>query len=295
MNRPVLLCHGGAGAKKPTRAALSVIEKVLKKSFKLLDEGSSALDAVTDAVKRMEDSGLYNAGKGANLQLDGVMRLDASVMEGAKLEAGAVIGLEGFANPVMLARCAMGMTHKVLTNLGGSKIAEAQGLERLGPPGEKALKRLASALEKGGPALELYWKYFSTVGAVALDFCGNLAVASSTGGVFAMLPGRVGDTPLIGSGVYADDTLGAAVCTGKGEDILRLCLAKELCMNMKSRAAEEASYISFKRAASFGFQAGALALDKKGRWSITHTTEHMPSGIASKDGVAVREGFRRIG
>jgi len=169
MNRPVLLCHGGAGVRKPTRAALSGLEKVLRKSFKLLDEGSSALDAVTDAVKRMEDSGLYNAGKGANLQLDGVRRLDASIMEGASLEAGAVIGLEGFSNPVLLARCAMGMANKVLTNLGGEKIAEAEGLERLGPPAAAALKRLASAMEKGGPALELYRKYFSTVGAVALD------------------------------------------------------------------------------------------------------------------------------
>ncbi|CAG1064846.1 beta-aspartyl-peptidase (threonine type) [uncultured bacterium] len=294
MNRPVLLCHGGAGAKKPTRAALSGLEKVLKKSFKLLDEGSSALDAVSEAVKRMEDSGLYNAGKGANLQLDGVRRLDASIMEGGRLEAGAVIGLEGFSNPVLLARCAMGMTHKVLTNLGGAKIAEAEGLERLGPPAAAALKRLASAMEKGGDALELYRKYFSTVGAVALDSYGNLAAASSTGGVFAMLPGRVGDTPLIGSGVYADNSLGAAACTGRGEDILRLCLAKELCMNMKGRAAEEASRISFKRAASFAFKAGALALDKKGRWSIAHTTEHMPSGVASKDGVDVRERFRIV-
>ena len=294
MNRPVLLCHGGAGAKKPTRAALSGMEQVLRKSFKLLDEGASALDAVTDAVKRMEDSGLYNAGKGANLQLDGVRRLDASVMEGGTLEAGAIIGLEDFTNPVLLAKSAMGMAHKVLTNLGGAKISEAEGLKRLGPPGEAALKRLASALEKGGPVLELYRKYFSTVGAVALDSHGNLAAASSTGGVFAMLPGRVGDTPLIGSGVYADNALGAAACTGRGEDILRLCLAKELCMYMKGRSAEKAAYLSFKRAASFAFQAGALVLDKKGRWSITHTTEHMPSGVASKNGVVVREGFRRI-
>lgn len=110
-----------------------------------------------------------------------------------------------------------------------------------------------------------------------------------------MLPGRVGDTPLIGSGIYADDSLGAVACTGRGEDILRLCLAKEVCMNMKNRSAEEASYISFKRALSLGFQAGILALDKKSRWSITHTTAHMPAGVASKEGVIVRDGFRRVG
>lgn len=294
MNRPVLLCHGCAGAKKPGRAALAGLEKTLTNGLRLLDEGASALDAVTAAVTRMEGSGLYNAGKGANLQLDGIRRLDASIMEGSSLEAGAIIGLEGFVNPILLARLAIGMAHKVLTNLGAARIAEAEGLERLGPPDERSLKRLASAMEKGGPALELYRKYFSTVGALALDSNGCLAAGSSTGGVFAMLPGRVGDTPLIGSGVYADNTLGAVACTGRGEDILRLCLAKEVCMNMKGRSAEDASYLSFKRAASFGFQAGALALDRKGRWSITHTTSYMPAGVVSKDGAVVREGFRRV-
>jgi beta-aspartyl-peptidase (threonine type) len=293
-NRPVLLCHGGAGAKKPGKAALSSLEKTLAKSYTLLDEGASALDAVTSAIVHMENSGLYNAGKGANLQLDGIRRLDASIMEGTTLQAGAIIGLEGFANPILLSRLAMGMAHKVFTNLGAAKIAEAEGLERLGPPDEISLKRLGMAMAKGGEAIELYRKYFSTVGAIALDSSGCLAAGSSTGGVFAMLPGRVGDTPLIGSGIYADDTLGAVACTGKGEDILRLCLAKEVCMNMKSRSAEEASSVSFKRVMSFGFQAGILALDRKGRWSITHITAHMPAGVASKDGVLVREGFTRV-
>lgn len=294
MNRPFLLTHGGAGSKKPGRAALSGLEKTLAKNYRLLDEGVSALDAVTSAIVHMENSGLYNAGKGANLQLDGIRRLDASIMEGRALEAGAVIGLEGFANPILLSRLAMGMAHKVFTNFGASKIAEAEGLERLGLPDERSLKRLGMAVTKGGEALELYRKYFSTVGAVALDSSGCLAAGSSTGGVFAMLPGRVGDTPLIGSGVYADNTLGAVASTGRGEDILRLCLAKEVCMNMKNRSAEEASSLSFKRLLSFGFQAGILALDRKGRWSITHTTAHMPAGVASKEGVIVRDAFRRV-
>ncbi|MBI2399565.1 MAG: isoaspartyl peptidase/L-asparaginase [Deltaproteobacteria bacterium] len=294
MNRPVLLCHGGAGSKKPLKAALSGLEKTLAKSFKLLDDGGSALDAVTSAIVHMENSGLYNAGKGANLQLDGIRRLDASIMEGNSLQAGAVIGLEGFANPILLSRLVMDMAHKVFTNLGAAKIAEAEKIARLGPPNERSLKRLDRAMAKGGPALELYRKYFSTVGAIALDSSGCLAAGSSTGGVFAMLPGRVGDTPLIGSGVYADNSLGAVACTGRGEDILRLCLAKEVCMNMKNRSAEDASYLSFKRALSLGFQAGILALDRKGRWSITHTTAHMPAGAASKEGVIVRDRFRRV-
>lgn len=294
MNRPAVLCHGGAGAGKPGKAAISSLGKVLKESYRMLMDGSPALDAVTCAVRSMEDSGLYNAGKGAFLQLDGVRRLDASVMEGAHLGAGAVIGLEGFANPVLLARAAMGLAHKVLTNIAGARVAEAEGLKRLGRPDERSLKRLEKALKEGAGALELYRKYFSTVGALAIDSSGSLAAASSTGGVFAMLPGRVGDTPLIGSGIYADDRLGAAACTGRGEDILRLCLAKELCMNMKYRSAENAAISSFRRAASLGFKTGALVLDRKGRWSITHTTEYMAAGSAGKDGIVIGDRFRRI-
>lgn len=295
MTRPVLLAHGGAGAKRPNRGALAGLRKALAAGYAVLDDGGSALDAVVRAITHMESSGVYNAGKGGNLQLDGVRRLDASIMEGKTLQAGAVIGLEGFVNPILLARTAMEMNHKVFTNMGGHRIAEAEGLERLGAPDEKSLKRLGRAIEAGGPALELYRKYFSTVGAVALDRSGTLAAGSSTGGVFAMLPGRVGDTPLIGSGIYVDNGLGAVSCTGRGEDILRLCLAKEVCMNMKNRTAGEASFLSFKRVASMGFQAGILALDRKGRWSITHTTQHMPAGVASADGIETGDAFRRVG
>lgn len=295
MTRPVLLAHGGAGAKRPNRAALSGLQRALEAGYSLLESGGSALDAVIRTISHMESSGIYNAGKGGNLQLDGIRRLDASIMEGRNLQAGAVIGLEGFVNPILLARMAMDMDHKVLTNIGGHRIAEAEGLERLGPPDERSLKRLGKAFAAGGPALELYRKYFSTVGAVALDSSGSLASGSSTGGVFAMLPGRVGDTPLIGSGIYADDGLGAVTCTGKGEDILRLCLAKEVCMHMKNRTAEDAVLLSFTRGASLGFQAGLLAIDRKGRRSITHTTGYMPAGVASDGGIDVGDAFRKIG
>lgn len=295
MIRPVLLAHGGAGVKKPNRAALSGIRKVLALGYSILESGGSALDAVTEVVVLMEGSGLYNAGQGGNLQLDGVRRLDASIMEGKGLNAGAVIGLEGFTNPVLVARMAMDMENKVLTNIAGQRIAEAEGLKKLAPPDERSLERLSKAFAMGGGALELYKKYFSTVGAAALDKNGDLAVASSTGGVFAMLPGRVGDTPLIGSGIYADNSLGAVSCTGRGEDILRLSLAKELCMNMKGRSAEEGAHLSFTRAAAFGFQAACLALDRKGRHSIMHTTQYMPAGIVSRDGMGIGESFRRIG
>lgn len=295
MTGPILLAHGGAGSKRPGKAALSGIQKALKIGYAVLADGGTALEAIEQTIAHMESSGVYNAGRGGNLQLDGVRRLDASIMEGSNLQAGAIIGLEGFVNPIHLARVAMGMEHKVFTNVGGQRIAEAEGLEKLGPPDEKSLKRLARALEKGGSALELYRKYFSTVGAVALDLNASLAAGSSTGGIFAMLPGRVGDTPFIGSGVYADDSCGAVSCTGRGEDILRLCLAKEVCMNMGRSSAGAAAALSFKRAASLGFQAGILALDRKGRWSVTHTTGYMPAGVASSDGIETREAFTKGG
>lgn len=289
-----MLAHAGAGRKKPGRAAMKGLVKAVEAGYAALASGAAALDAVVLTVARMESSGLFNAGRGGNLQLDGVRRLDASVMEGRGLEAGAIIGLEGFVNPVLLARAAMDMDHKVLTDVGGRRIAEAEGLTRLGPPDEKALRRLWKAVEAGGPALELYEKYFSTVGAAALGRDGTVAAASSTGGIFAMLPGRVGDTPLIGAGVYADDSLGAVACTGRGEDILRLCLAKEVCMRMKGKSAGEAARSSLARAASMGFLAGLIALDRKGRWSVAHTTAYMPAAVASDEGVESGDSFDMI-
>lgn len=287
----IILGHGGAGRKAPVKKSRKKLEEALEKGLILLKKGGSAIDAVVEAVTAMEDSGAFNAGAGGNIQLDGVRRLDASVMDGGTLEAGSVIGLEGIRNPVKAARIFMDLPHKILTGTGAKRIAEAYGLEPLDPPDEKAVKRLEKLMEKESEIVKLYGDYFSTVGALALDMHGNVAAASSTGGVALMLPGRVGDTPIIGAGIYAENGLGATACTGRGEDIIRLALAKEVCMNMKGRSPEKALLISMDRVKRIGGQAGVLALGKNGGFSVMHTTDYMLSGIAGSKGIIVKDSW----
>lgn len=288
----LIIAHGGAGAKRPAKKALKKLEESLQAGFKILKDGGSALKAVVEAIDILEDSGLFNAGRGGNLQLDGKRRLDASLMEGRTLKAGAVIGLQGFRNPIRAAEVIMDSPHRILTNEGARVIAMAHGLKRLPPPDHADLERLRRKIKKGA-ALDAYKKYFSTVGAVALDKGGNVAAGSSTGGVSTMLPGRVGDTPIIGAGVYAD--LKTAVsCTGKGEEIIRVALAKEVSMNMKRKGPEAAARGSLKKIAKLGGDAGLIALDSAGRFTIAHTTGAMASGYAREGGIIVRQGFRVI-
>ena len=139
-----------------------------------------------------------------------------------------------------------------------------------------------------------YQKYFSTVGAVALDLHGNLAAGSSTGGIPAMLPGRVGDTPLIGAGIYADNESGAVSCTGIGEYIIRLSLAKEIVMRLSNLSPGRAVTLSLRRLLSLGGEAGVIAINRREQFCITHTTDYMPSGYAAKRGIFVKDSFSRI-
>lgn len=289
----VILVHGGAGLKRPLKKALKGLGGALETGLSVLKQGGDSLDAVLIAIVMMEDSALFNAGVGGNLQLDGKMRLDASIMEGLNLQAGAVIGLEGYRNPILAARIAMELPNNILTNIGASKFARKAGLKRLGPPSERAIMRLKKALAES-KARVLYEEYFSTVGAVAIDAKGTLAAGSSTGGVLAMLPGRVGDTPLIGSGIYAENRLGAVSCTGRGEDILRVCLAKEACMEMDGADAQRAATAALRRLKMIGGQAGLLTLDRNGAAAICHTTEFMPAGMADEKGIRVKEAWRRV-
>src|SRR5208283_1386889 len=191
----ILVVHGGAGSKKPTKNALKKISESLSAGYRVLSDGGPALDAVVRSITILEDSGVFNAGLGGNLQLDGVKRLDAALMEGVNLKVGATIGIEGVKNPIDLARIIMDLPSVILTNAGAKKIAEAHQLASLPKPDKTVLRRLKKAYRKEEKVRRIYEEYFSTVGAVALDKYGALAAGSSTGGIHAMLPGRVGDTP----------------------------------------------------------------------------------------------------
>jgi beta-aspartyl-peptidase (threonine type) len=287
----ILIVHGGAGDRRPAKKALKALSESLAHGHEILQKSGTALEAVVGAITVLEDTGIFNAGTGGNLQLDGIRRLDASVMEGKELKTGSVIGVEGVRNPVKLARLVMDLPNTLLTNVGARRIAKANNLAPLPRPDKRELEKLERIKKREKEALRMFHRYFSTVGAVALDHNGDLAAGSSTGGIHAMLPGRVGDTPVIGAGVYAENQEGAVSCTGMGEYILRLSLAKEICMNLRSMPPRAASRRSLQRLVRTGGAGGVIVLDRQGRFSILHTTPFMAAGYAENRGIAVREGF----
>jgi beta-aspartyl-peptidase (threonine type) len=188
----------------------------------------------------------------------------------------------------------MELPHVMLTHHGARRIADTEKIATLPSPDKKAFETLEKIKKREKVFMRLYNRYFSTVGAVALDKYADLAAGASTGGIPAMLPGRVGDTPVIGAGVYAENSLGAVSCTGVGEYIIRLSLAKEICMNMKDMTPYRASVLSLKRLLTLRGAAGTILLNRKGQFAITHTTEYMASGYAHKKGIMVKEGFKRL-
>ncbi|MFO0705907.1 MAG: isoaspartyl peptidase/L-asparaginase family protein [Nitrospira sp.] len=290
----MLLIHGGAGLRRMTVTQAACLTATLEIGHQLLMRGAPALTAVEQAIRMLEASGLFNAGRGAHVQLDGVRRMDASLMEGRELLAGAVASIEGIAHPISAARLVMEQTpHVLLVGPSASKFARLFKLERQPsrPPGQSIRKttmtrritpetvQLYRAMVSGGLALrERAGK--ETVGAVALDRDGHVAAGASTGGIDLMLPGRVGDTPLIGCGVYADDRCGAVSMTGLGEGIIRIGVAKEICDRLAagSRPAATARAVLRKLVTRINGAAGALVLSPDGRFAISHVTPCMAAG-----------------
>ncbi len=252
----------------------------------------------------MEASGVFNAGVGARQQLDGVARMDASLMEGHSLAAGAVASLEGMLHPITAARRVMeDTTHVLLVGPHASRFARHLRLERLPRKPRSAARRLpaefvtargmkAAALFRAmtPTALRLRERHGrETVGAVALDRSGTVAAGASTGGIDMMLPGRVGDTPLIGCGVYADNEGGAVSMTGWGESIIRLAVAKTIVDALgagvsPARATQRVFDLLVRRIRG---AAGALVLTPDGRMAIRHTTPRMAAGYWNGRGVPV--------
>ncbi len=289
----ILLVHGGAGYKRPKKGSLDIIAESIARGYTILLNGGRSLEAVATAIAVLEDSGLFNAGLGGVLQLDGVQRLDASLMDGSNLSAGAVAGLEGIRNPILAARRVLDTGHVLLSNIGARRVA--RGLPPLPKPSQESLARLNKLVKKDAAILDLYRKYFCTVGAVALDAQGNVAAGTSTGGTHAMLPGRIGDSPIIGAGTYAENKTGAVSCTGAGEYIIRRAMAKEVCMLMEDRSPSSAAKKGLQGVLRIGGQAGLIAVNSQGRFSIMHTTQYMASGYAKGKRIQVQDGFQRMG
>jgi beta-aspartyl-peptidase (threonine type) len=296
----VLAVHGGAGTMP--RAELSAereaavradLTRALRAGHAVIAQGGSSLEAVTRAVVVLEDSPYFNAGKGAVFNHDGVNELDASIMDGATRRAGAVAGLHRIRNPVLLARAVMEQSpHVMMAGEGAEAFAKSIGFEFVDPAyfrTEERWQQLQKALaaEKAQASAALPpTTYFGTVGAVARDAKGQLAAATSTGGMTNKRWGRVGDSPVIGAGTYANAQC-AVSATGWGEFYIRAAVAHDICARMAYRgdsvraAAEE---VVLKVVPALGGDGGVIALDASGRVAMPFNTEGMYRGTIDADG-----------
>lgn len=230
--KPSLIIHGGAGKipAKKVRATRRGLGSALEAGWNVLCRGGSALDAVEAAIVILEDDPTFNAGTGAHLNRDGRVQLDAILMDGTTLKAGAVAAVERIRNPIRVARGIQQRSpHMMLVAEGAEQFASANGF-RLCDPAELVTEQALRAWRKSVAASPLAQQTIvgkqGTVGAVAFDCHGGLAAGTSTGGTFSKYPGRIGDSPLIGCGCYADTGTGAVSCTGQGEAIMKIVMAK---------------------------------------------------------------------
>jgi len=262
------------------------LKRALKAGYEILQQGGPSLVAVECAIGILEESGAFNAGRGAYRQLDGVRRMDASLMEGKTLRAGAVASVEGIVHPITAARLIMENTdHVLLVGPSATVFARHFKLQRL--PRTQARPRLSYGRLLARKAVT--GEQHGTVGAVALDRTGTVSAGASTGGIERMLPGRVGDTPLIGCGVYADDRAGGVSMTGIGEGIIRLAAAGTVCERLAKgeSPATAARRILNRLVSRIQGAAGMLIVAHDGRFTIAHVTPRMAAGWWSGTGIPV--------
>lgn len=304
--KPVIVIHGGAGAL--TRAAMSgekerqyraALTAIVQGGQAVLAAGGSALDAVTEAVRLLEENPLFNAGRGSVFTHQGTHELDASIMDGSTQQAGAVAGVSHIRNPVLAARKVLEHSpHVMFTAAGAEALARQHGLEMVEPEYfstearyQQLLKAQAGAGKavldhdgerdvKSGDPIDPDRK-FGTVGAVALDADGNLAAATSTGGMTNKQAGRVGDSPIIGAGCYANNQTVAVSCTGTGEVFMRVVAAHDVSALMEYRnlpLAEATEQVVMEKIAGLGGSGGLIAVDRHGNIAMTFNSEGMYRG-----------------
>ena len=296
-NGPVtLVIHGGAGTilkenmtAEREEAYQAALTEALESGYQVLATGGSSVDAVIAAIRKMEDSPLFNAGKGAVFTNAGKNELDASIMDGKNLMAGSVAGVTTIKNPITAAHAVMTRSeHVMLAGKGAEKFAEEQGLEIVDPSYFFDSTRYQQYLDRKKNEEKPEQK-FGTVGAVALDQYGNIAAGTSTGGMSNKKYGRVGDSPIIGAGTYANNKTCAVSATGWGEFFIRLSVAHDIAAMMEyggfSLQAAADSVIHGKLAA-LGGDGGIIALDRLGNISMTFNTEGMYRGYITKKGEA---------
>ena len=275
---PSIIVHGGAGA-DPTDGVDELrdgVRAAAEAGWRILSAGGRALDAVESAVRTLEDLPRFNAGRGSVLNSTGAVEMDASIMDGDRLDCGAVAAVTRIANPIALARRVLeDGRHILLVADGALAFARAAGVPECDPRTlvtERQLRRWNAARPAADAALK------GTVGAVALDRHGTSAAATSTGGTLGKLPGRVGDSALIGCGTYADSSLGAVSATGDGEAIIRVVLARRALDYLKD--ADDPQYaapVAVDLLVAEGRGGGGLILvDWRGRTAYAQSTPFMP-------------------
>lgn len=293
--RARLVIHGGAGAihkADSTPAKMLAHHKVLKQAlqtgFSILKKQGSSLDAVCAAVRVLENSALFNAGRGAVLNQKGRVELDAAVMDGSHLKAGAVAGVSHIRNPVLAARAVMQYSkHVMLIGKHAENFVKRHGMSLIDSDlliTANQHKRWQALKDK--KSHEIIEKH-GTVGAVALDNYGNLAAATSTGGIMNKAPGRVGDSPIIGAGTYADNLTCAVSATGHGESFIRSVFSYDLAaqIHYQNISLKEAGKHAMQRLANIGGKGGFIALDKNGNMTMQFNTEAMYRGYIDENGM----------
>lgn len=279
MKRAVIV-HGGAWKipKKQEKPCLEGVERAAKLAMNCLLDDNSALDSVEVAVKCMEDNPAFDAGVGSVLNAQGEVELDAAIMDGRTLNAGAVAAVRNIRNPVSLSRKVMeNSDHVFLVGEGANKFATLQGFEKFdGLLVKRELNRWKKLRGKYRGTMK-FSDENGTVGAVAMDAHGNVAAATSTGGIPFKLPGRVGDSCLIGCGLYADNEVGGVSATGYGESIMKVMLSRVVCQLLErglpaQKAAEQSVKMLEKKINGRG---GVIVLDRKGNVGIFYNTPKM--------------------
>jgi beta-aspartyl-peptidase (threonine type) len=285
-NTPLgIICHGGAGVVRDKKAAGEGLAAALELGYKLLRQSVDALDAAIEAVRVMEDDPTFNCGTGSRLTLDGKVEMDAAVMTQDQ-RFGGVCCISGVKNPVLVARKVMTDTdHLLMCGDGATRFARKLGFEEYDPVTDDARARLAEVKEKGTstsfPNLDKMMK-LGTAGAVAMDKHGRLAVATSSGGIVGRLAGRIGDSAIPGAGTYAGPS-GAVSCTGHGESIVKLMLARDIAERMKTLPANVAVTLAMSEPKRRKMMVGAVGFDARGSVCFGHTTPDMSYGYMVAD------------
>lgn len=294
-NTWTIVIHGGAGVIQEDRMTQqrqqeyrNVMEQALSAGKKMADDGARAVDIVPEVIRIMEDSPLFNAGKGAVYTHEGRIELDASIMEGAQMKAGAVTGITDIKNPILAAKEVMlHSSHVFLSGKGASEFARKQNLQQVKnryfftEERYQSLKQLQKKERKRNPADNT-----GTVGCVVLDGYGDLCAGTSTGGMTNKRYGRIGDSPVIGAGTWADNKTCAVSCTGHGEYYIRLGFSRDIAalMEYKNLSVAEACGEEIRKLTELGGTGGVIAADKQGNVAMQFNTSGMFRGYIKSTG-----------